>query len=84
MVSNELIFDSFMLIKNEIENLARRYEKLNSDSFDKIQNHIFIKEQNGFQIQNEIDMELEKQAQQFYAQIIKELRELLTNLQEII
>ena len=63
MVSNELIFDSFMLIKNEIENLARRYEKLNSDSFDKIQ--------------NEIDMELEKQAQQFYAQIIKELRELL-------
>jgi len=77
MVDNRLIFDSFMLIKNEIEVLARRYEKLNKDSWDKIQNHLFVKEQNGFQIQNEIDIELEKQAQQFYVQIIKELRGLL-------
>ena len=77
MVDNELIFDSFMLIKNEIEKLARRYEQLNKESWDKIQNHLFVKEQNGFQIQNEIDKELESQAHQFYVQIIKELRGLL-------
>jgi len=77
MADNELIFDSFMLIKNEIEKLARRYEQLNKESWDKIQNHLFVKEQNGFQIQNEIDKELESQAHQFYVQIIKELRELL-------
>lgn len=77
MNKSELIEESFILIKDEIENLIRKYGEMNSKSWNKIQHHLAVKEQDGFQIQNEIDMALESQANKFYDWIIKDLKELL-------